>query len=393
VTKKPSNSEPASPSTANDEIKATTDGGVGLVERALDRFDEFKASPLGRLIGLALAFLGAITVLHFFKNPLIEIYSSLNFTPENPILWYSLAFSWVAGLATVIILRPRNKITRLVSFLVLIVLATPFVMGRTVSEQHQLVIVYNEDVTQIHPRQLSSVPSYPLGELIKVAQMGEVSSDATFLSTLDRPSFHWSGVFKAGFSAKGPIYSVQEVLNTQDARFIDISFSNFESEMFFYITAHRSEIERLFVYFEPDYSSAEKVLRAKLKNSNSGVPITSIIFDGEEKSLNVSEGMTLVYLGSPENFDNFYSLVSQQDYDTLIIPNWLRPFVDPTTAAMDSNNVVVLSSVFEKLVQKDLSHWIELTSLMDEAITNDENVYRFVGGEVIDDKTIIEVRF
>jgi len=378
----------------NADNPAPNENKTSLADRIVTKIEKEKSSTRGKLAGYIIGLILFVATISGFQYYLNIDYTSISLIPQSSLIWIILSLAIFSLTALMVFKGPEKKSLQLLGFLGIIVLAVPFVMVGQTSRSHELIIVYDDTSPKMHPEELIGVNAYPLNELLKVAQLREISPKSTFISTVDKPSDHWDRTFRGGFNPVGPVLSIQEVLKSDEARFIDISYSSFENELSFFISRNLSDSTPLVIFFENSYASSEQKLRASIREAMPNLKLKSVIYDGQEQSLDVTPETAILYLGSPEKFYRFFDLVDDEAHSMLILPNWIRPLLENSVTQTETKkNVVVLSSIFDDFASKDIGRWNELVELVNEALVNDEDIFKHVRSAFVDEKTIVEVRY
>lgn len=305
-------------------------------------------------------------------------------------LWIVLAIALVAVMAALAFVQVQNQAMQIVGFLLAVLIFIPFVLSNTLTKPLPLVVVYDADQPELHPKHVEKI-AFP--ELGKLAQLNQIDSSTLFISTIHRPSDQWRKLLDNGFATQTPILSVQEVLDNEVRSITDVSFSSFADEMTYFVSDHVTEIDSIVVFFERGYASEQATLHDRIVGLDAGVTITSTTFEQSTNSLGDTEGMTLIYLGSPDSLERFMTLADKHNFQLLLLPNWLRPNVGKVANRKDGKKVVVLSSIFNKLAMADFNQWKRLFDLVDEAVQMGAEVQDYVYAKLFKEKQFVEVRF
>lgn len=365
----------------------------GKVHEIDDKIEAFRMTPTGKVLGWVVSILLAIAGLSYYWDPIIAFLSTVSLFPLSIAEKVILGTVAMGCLAFMIFRTPKNDKLKVVGFAVIVLLILPFVMSTTTSDPHELIVVYEESHPQIYPAGTGAIPAYPLSEIYKLAQIKEIDASATFISTVDRPSARWGRHFERGFNPEDSIISIQEVLKSDDPRFIDISFSSFERELTSAAIEGVLESAGIVVFFEKEYLSAEDRLRKSLRRESAEIQLTSLIFDGAEQQLEIKPGSIVIFLGSPELFSTFNHLVQSHAYSKFLVPNWIRPHIGNVASVDEARNFVVLSSTLEMLMIGSDRHWNEVVALIKDAIDKERDVRSFVSDALIDKRTTVKVGF
>src|SRR5690606_8931475 len=130
---------------------------------------------------------------------------------------------------------------------------------------------------------------------------------------------------------------------------VDISLSDFVTEISTEIQKHNTEIR---IFYENGYESASHKLKSELSKTNISTIINEIRFDEKSFKPLLSQETNIVFLGNSSTFKNSIHNIDNQNYNVLIVPNWIRPTINPKIE-YPTNRICALSKTFDKLVAND----------------------------------------
>src|SRR5690606_20471906 len=77
----------------------------------------------------------------------------------------------------------------------------------------------------------------------------------------------------------------------------------------------------------------------------------------------LSQETNIVFLGNSSTFKNSIHNIDNQNYNVLIVPNWIRPTINPKIE-YPTNRICALSKTFDKLVANDFETWKNMIDII-----------------------------
>lgn len=228
--------------------------------------------------------------------------------------------------------------------------------------EKKFVIVYDDETGKPNVDFGNIVPEFQkIDHLFQLHTTGQLNN-AVFISTISRPEIKWKNEFPNNTKISSPIFSIQQVIETNMmSNIIDISLSDFLTEITTEIKKHNEEIR---IFYEEGYKIASVELKSKLLKTNNSTVINLIEFDEKSFRTLLSNEANIIFLGSSNTFKNSFYNLDNQLYNTLIVPNWIRPTI---VAKQDiTNRICALSETYDKLLVNDFKTWKNIIDIIKE---------------------------
>lgn len=195
------------------------------------------------------------------------------------------------------------------------------------------------------------------------------------ISAVDRPERKWKDALPSGMKLPIPIFSVQEVIDSNRTEIVDISLLNFSNELSSVIQEKVDSSVEIRVFYEEGYEIAANRLKNKVKSTNKNLRINIINFDDTNYKTLLSKEIAFVFLGRQNSLKTLISNTSKNDYKMLIIPNWFKPNLDEIAPkgmnATNTNRYCATSKTFDNIVSRDAQTWRFITDIISEEIVTD----------------------
>lgn len=200
-----------------------------------------------------------------------------------------------------------------------------------------------------------------IDHLFQLYTTGQLNN-AIFISTVSRPEIKWKNEFPNNTKLSSPIFSIQQVIEPDKmSNIIDISLSDFATEISSEIREFKNEIR---IFYEEGFKDASDVLRRKLLRVNNSTVINTIEFNEKGFRSLLSNNVIIVFLGCSTTFKNSLYNLNEQQYNALIVPNWIRANI---VAKHDkTNRICALSETYDKLMTNDFKTWKDVIDIIKE---------------------------
>ncbi len=258
-------------------------------------------------------------------------------------------------------------------FFLIAVLCGGLIAVQQKHEFNRILVVYDKYTIPYHAQVYDYVETHKLEELDKLEDSYHFNDKSVIISTVERPVMKWKQVLPSDSEIESPLLTLQEIIDESSAGFIDISFSDFDFDIANKIQQNKIRFSEVRVFYEYGYEPAERRLRNTLGENISGLTINSALYNPNSINSLLEPKSLTIFLGSCEGFTKFLDETTQNDYAFLIIPNWLRPSV-PLSSNESSNRVCLVSTVYEKLVNKDYDTWKEIYNTINGDWSDSENL-------------------
>ncbi|MDZ4757504.1 MAG: hypothetical protein SGJ10_05115 [Bacteroidota bacterium] len=339
----------------------------------------------------------------------IEYITKANDFLSNMPLWLSIVLGFIILLALSIVIfyaYQSNKAPTHVKYMLLVALVSSILLiPQLIREKKdkRFYIVYDDETPQFHPELLPNTETQNLNEIGKLLSIGQIDENIILISAVDRPEYKWKKALPSGIKLSMPIFSVQEVVDSNKTDIVDISLLSFSNELASLLLEKVDNSVEIRVFYDEGYEIAANRLIDKIKTINSQSKIIKIGFDAKNHKSLLSKDIAFVLLGSYSSVKALISTITEKDYKMLFLPNWTKPNlkqIAPITLEKptETNRYCVTSSTFEKIISKDTQTWLSITKIISEESATEsknliENIKHRIRSNFATDNPIISVTF
>ena len=257
----------------------------------------------------------------------------------------------------------------------------------------EVVFLYDRTKPSLHPTGGVGYRSLPVQEFQKVAQVQGVRTDSTFITAMETPVASLLPVWQTGFEPTHPILSFVEVIEHQDERITDVSFSNFVAEIAYYFSTTTEPNQSILILFEDRFIDARGELRAQLLQIDGSLDIQSLVFEQDASYLDLPTHSSLVFLGSSDAYEKLSQTLSEDRMQITLLPSWLGRAASKHPLPGKGDTYLMVSSPLASILDQAAEEWDEILDTIEAAKLNGESVENALTARVVASKTIIAKEF